>query len=317
MIVSASRRTDIPAFYVNWLINRIHNREVMVRNPMNVHQVSRISLDPRIVDCFVFWTKNPKKLLPRLNELSDYNYYFQFTLTPYNRSLEPKLLEKRGILKTFQILSDTIGAGKVIWRYDPIIFTPEYDFRFHQKSFKAMASALHGYTKRCVISFVDMYKKTQRNLFGIPLVTVSNREMKDIARVFADTGNKYSIEVVSCAEEIDLSKSGVKHGKCIDDKLIAELSGKELYIGKDKTQRGECGCTASIDIGAYNTCSHGCLYCYANFNFERVNRNWITHNPKSPLICGALMPDDKVHDRKIVSCFLLQQKLLHLESDLS
>jgi Domain of unknown function (DUF1848) len=264
MIISVSRRTDIPAFFAEWFMNRIREGFVCIRNPFNPRQVRKISLQPKDVDCLVFWTKNPANLFPYFAQLSAYNFYFQFTLTPYDQLLEPGLPPKPYLIELFKELSRKLGKERVIWRYDPIVISQDMPVTFHTSAFAAMATALHGYTRRCVISFLDMYKKCERNLKEVQPLPITAAMMQEIAKSFASIAAKNELELVTCAEEIDLSSYGIAHGKCIDDQLIAEISGKPLRIAKDKTQRPLCNCATSIDIGDYNTCLHGCLYCYAN-----------------------------------------------------
>ena len=310
MIVSASRRTDIPAFYSDWLLNRVREGYVMVRNPRNAHSVSRIDLAPDVVDAIVLWTKNPERLATKLDLLSQYTYYFQFTITPYGQQFEPNVPNKDKVIDLFRSLSRRIGPEKVIWRYDPIIFTNELDLSFHRESFGRMARMLRGYTRRCVISFLDLYKKCERKLLAIPLRDIAASDMLEVTQSIVDVARRHSIEVVTCAEDVDLTAYGVRQGKCIDDKLISELTGKRILASKDRFQRPECGCVASIDIGAYNTCPHGCLYCYANFDANRVKRNLSMHDPSSPLLFGELSPMDKVSVRRVKSCFEVQKRLL-------
>lgn len=286
MIISASRRTDIPAFFAEWFVNRIREGFVYVRNPVNSRQISKISLNPDAVDCFVFWTKNPSNILPYLNELSGYNFYFQFTITPYGQELEPGLPPKPFLLELFKELSRKLGHGRVVWRYDPIIISHTVPAAFHVDAFAAMAAALQGYTRRCVISFIDMYKKCERNLRDAELLPINQETMREIAAAFAKIAARNKIELVTCAEEIDLGSYGITHGKCIDDKLITDISGRSLKIDRDKTQRPLCHCVTSIDIGAYNTCLHGCLYCYANSDLNAVKKNVLLHDPLSAFLIG-------------------------------
>ena len=160
MIISASRRTDIPSYYSEWLFNRIQNGFVLVRNPMNIHQISKINLAPDMIDGIVFWTKNPSPMLSRVGELNKYTYYFQFTINPYGEEIEQALPSKRKvIIPSFIDLSIKIGADRVIWRYDPILINKKYTIEKHIKYFEMLARLLKGYTKKCVISFVDMYRK--------------------------------------------------------------------------------------------------------------------------------------------------------------
>jgi hypothetical protein len=304
MIISASRRTDIPAFYSDWFMERINKGFVLVRNPMNVHQVSRISLSPSVVDCIVFWTKNPSPLMDKLPALSKYNYYFQFTITPYTRKLEPNVSDKSSLVSIFQKLSRKVNKNRMIWRYDPVILTDEITIENHVASFRKLADSLSGYTSKCVISFLDLYKKSKRNLSGINLVSLTSEKMLELTGKFVSIAHEKNIETVSCAEEIDLSGLGVLPGSCIDDKLISKIAGFPISVNKDKSQRGKCGCVASIDIGAYNTCPHGCLYCYANSDALAVKKNYSNHKTASPLLFGEITESDRITDRKIVSCCL-------------
>lgn len=306
MIISASRRTDIPAFYSEWFINRINEGYVLVRNPMNYHQVSRISLKKEVVDCFVFWTKNPANMLNKLHLLEGYNYYFQFTLNPYGRDIELNVPQKVGIINNFIYLSNLIGKNRVIWRYDPILLTENINIDYHCKHFDNYAKILSKYTSKCVISFLDLYRNTANNLKKIPLIDITEEDMRTIANKFKEIANKYSLPLYTCAEHVDLSDMGILKGKCIDDALISEIAGSDIIIDKDPTQRDVCGCVASIDIGAYNTCKHNCLYCYANFSKKTVATRTQSHNVNSRLIFGELFPDDKVTERKVKSCLKYQ-----------
>ena len=156
MIISASRRTDIPAFYSEWLLNRLKEGYALVANPRNALRFSRVSLNPQTVDCLVFWTKNPAPMLPKLDEITamGYPFYFQFTLTPYGQDIEQNLPDKKTLLQTFQALSRLLGAKRVIWRYDPVILTAQMNIEYHLQCFETFASALEGYTHRCIFSFL-------------------------------------------------------------------------------------------------------------------------------------------------------------------
>ena len=310
MIISASRRTDIPAFFSDWFFNRINDGYLLVRNPINSHQISRISLSPHVVDCIVFWSRNPKRMIDRLHLIDKYNYYFQFTITTYGQLLEPNVPTSEEAVDVFNKLSQKIGKNRVIWRYDPIILTDKIDMKYHIASFENIAKQLVGKTHRCVISFLDLYKKTVRNIAPIAVTDITAEMMIDLARALSLLASRYDIELVSCAEKIDLLSHGIKHGKCIDDKLIEEICGFALQIEKDKTQRAECGCVASIDVGDYNTCPHGCLYCYANSSADKVKLNHALHNPHSPLLLGEVKLGDKIIDRQVLSCKVIQQSLL-------
>lgn len=264
MIISASRRTDIPAFYSDWFIDRITEGFVRVNNPVNPRQVTRVDLSPEAVDCLVFWTKNPVNLMAKLDKLAAYNYYFLFTLTPYDRDLEPNLPPKEKLIDTFIALAGRIGRHRVIWRYDPIILTDGLDSRFHEECFSGLARRLSPYTEKCIISFLDMYPKCKRRLADFHILMPGPDEMLALAEKLATIARRYDLSLETCAEELDFTPLGIAPAHCIDLDLINRLSGKNLSLPKDKHQRKTCGCAQSVDIGAYDTCRHGCLYCYAN-----------------------------------------------------
>lgn len=303
MIISASRRTDIPAYYYEWFFNRIKDGYLLVRNPLNIHQISKIKLNPDIVDFIVFWTKNPENMIDRLEILQDYNYYFQFTITSYDKDIEENVPNKgRCILSTFKKLSDKIGKEKVIWRYDPILLNKKYTIEYHSKNFEKLAKQLSDYTEKCTISFIDLYKKTDRNLKDSCIEYMNEEEIRLIAKVLSDIANQYNLKLDTCAENIDLEEFGISHAHCIDAELMEKLTNYEFKVGKDKNQRKECGCVESIDIGAYNTCKNGCKYCYANFNKAQVETNCALHNFYSELLYGEVDKNsDKITERKIKS----------------
>lgn len=287
MILSASRRTDIPAFFGEWLLNRMRAGEVCVRNPMNHSQVSRIPLDPRKVECVVFWTKDPRNFIRYLREIDalGYKYYFLFTINAYDRTIERGLRDKGEIIDTFVELADTIGAEKVVWRYDPIAISPVYAPEYHVKWFERAASRLRGHTERCVISFVDRYGAVKKSMDERGLREPSVEEMEFVAEKFAEICAACGIEARSCCEKIDLEKYGIKRNKCVDDQLIARITGKKISGAKDRSQRTLCGCVKSRDIGAYDTCGHGCAYCYANASDAEVRANRSNYDPDSSLLC--------------------------------
>jgi hypothetical protein len=308
MILSVSRRTDIPAFYSEWFFNRVKEGFVYVRNPINTHSISKVQINPKVIDCIVFWTKNPKAMLPRLDEIQDYNYYFQYTINPYNKDLEVNVPKKDSIIKTFRDLSKKIGSNRIIWRYDPILLTNKIDISYHIKYFEEIAQRLSGYTTRCVISFIDYYQKTERNLKETTARKLIDFEIIRIVDNILPIANHFGMCIQTCSEKIDLESYGIGHGKCIDNEIIEELLGCKIEVSKDKNQRKECGCVQSIDIGEYNTCGHHCLYCYANFNNDVVIKNRHQHDSNSPLLTGNVLNDDKITNRII--CPLKRANLL-------
>lgn len=302
MIISASRRTDIPSYYSEWLINRLKEKYVLVRNPMNIHQVGKIDLSPDVVDAIVFWTKNPTPMLEHLEEIKDYTYYFQFTLSAYGPDVEINLPSKNKIIiPTFRRLSKEIGKERIIWRYDPIFFSEQYSMEYHCKYFEVLASKLGDYTEKCTVSFMDMYRNTERNVKALNCVKDTYEMQVELLQRFAEIAKEHGLYIDTCAEIGDFHNIGVEHAHCIDRERIERIGGFKLNVDKDKNQRAECGCVASIDIGAYNTCKNGCLYCYANYSADTVEKNFGKHNPKSPLLFGETDGTDVIKERKVKS----------------
>lgn len=296
MIVSASRRTDIPAFYPEWFLNRLKEGYAYVRNPMNPKQVSELRLNHDTVDCFVFWTKNPGPMMKWLDMLDDmdYPYYFQFTLTAYGPDLEPGLPDKNELVRCFRKLSERMGPERVVWRYDPILLGGSYDVDFHIRWFEQLCRSLDGFTDACVISFLDMYARIRREMERRGIRNMGREDILRISASLGDTAARHHIAISTCCEDIALSDYGIRKGKCIDDRRIARITGRCLDVKKDDTQRESCGCVKSVDIGTYHTCAHFCRYCYANTSPAQVEANRMRHDPSSPLLIGGLNGDEKI-----------------------
>lgn len=298
MILSVSRRTDIPAFYADWFFRRLQAGYVLVRNPYRFHAVSRIALSPDVVDGIVFWTKNPAPMLARLNELRDYPFYFQCTATAYGTDLEVHVPDKdRTVLPAMRRLAEMIGPERVIWRYDPVLLSPKYTVDFHRQRFTQMTKALAGSTKRCVISFLDLYPSMQKEAARLGLRAPDRQEAETLAAYFADIAAHNGIKAETCAENIDLAHLGIAHGCCIDKALLEKIGGFKLHTKKDLNQRPFCGCCASVDIGTYATCPGGCVYCYANRGAAAAKNAFAAHDAHAPLLLGQLLPDDIVTEK--------------------
>jgi predicted peroxiredoxin len=306
MIISASRRTDIPAFYTPWFINRIRAGYCAVPNPFRRDQVSYVSLNPTDVDIIVFWTRNPAPLLPHLAELdgAGFRYYIQYTLLDNPREIDPKSPPLTAAVDTFKKLSDCIGPERVIWRYDPIVFSKMTGAGFHKARYAEIARLLKGYTRRSVISIVDLYQKSSKRYKQLAQQGIEIEDyrgepaaqfeslMKDMVQSARDSG----LEIYSCAEEIDLTGYGILPGKCVDDNYIHAVFGLEVTAKKDPSQRKACGCVVSKDIGMYDSCVFGCQYCYATNSFDRARTNHEAHDPTSPSLIGwydAVPPEDR------------------------
>ena len=271
MIISASRRTDIPAFYTDWFLRRIAEQYCTVVNPFNPRQVARVSLAPADVDAIVFWTKNARPLIPHLDRLNrlGYRYYFQVTVNGYGERFEPYVPPLEECIKTFCELAAQIGPDKVIWRYDPIVVSNKTAVEYHKERFAYIMERLRPATRRVVVSFVDDYRKAASQFRQLAREGVEVRltpgpdEVAELAGFIGRNAVAHGLEAVSCAETFDLQPFGIKRGKCIDDVLLEKLFGIRVGSAKDRSQRPECGCIAAKDIGVYGTCRHGCRYCYA------------------------------------------------------
>ncbi len=288
MIISASRRCDIPSHFGKWFVNRLQEGFVLVQNPYNTKRFSKVMLTPEAVDIIVFWTKNPLpflQYLPKIDALG-YPYYFEFTLTPYGKDTERNLPEKEILLDAFITLSHNLGKNRVVWRYDPIVIDEQHNIAYHEEKFSYMARRLCGSTNRCVISFVDGYKNVTQRMGKNPSDAVSRSNVHEISGLFSKIAKENGMEVVTCSEKYNLEKYGVQHGACIDKERIESILGCKIVEKKDKNQREECLCLESIDIGTYNCCANGCCYCYAIQSDKAAAANIEKHNPASPVLIG-------------------------------
>ncbi len=294
MIISASRRTDIPAFYPVWFMNRIRDGFLHVRNPFTPNRIDRVSLEPANVDAIVFWTRNAEPIIPYLDDLDKigHHYYFQYTLVHYPRVFERSTVSLSRKIDRFRTLSHRVGRDRVVWRYDPIILSNVTDEGYHWNHFKEIAEALRGFTHRCVISFLDIYRKTRGILDrlergeDVRVIDIHRNEPKarEISGLLGEFARGCGFGIVTCAEAFDLEDFGIHHGKCIDDRLLNRLFGLKLSVPKDKGQRKVCRCVESKDIGAYDTCPYGCIYCYANVRPELAQKNFQNHQTTSSLL---------------------------------
>lgn len=308
MIISASRRTDISTYYSEWFFNRLREGYVLVRNPMNARQISWIPLSPEAVDGIVFWTKNPVPMLSRLGELEPYPYYFQFTLTAYGRDVEPNLPGKNGVLiPAFQELSRMAGRERVVWRYDPIFLSDRYTVEYHCRYFRVLAAKLGEYTEKCTVSFLDFYRSTARNMRSLHIREMTAAQQWEMMERFSEIAGEYGLYIDTCSEAISLEDLGISHASCVDRERLERIGGYRLKVGRDRNQREECGCAASVDIGAYDTCGNGCLYCYATDSPPRAAERVRAHRPDSPILFGTVGPEDVIREREAVS--LREQQL--------
>jgi len=277
MIVSVSRRCDIPRFKFDWFMERLNGGFVEVVNPYNPMQIRRVLLTPRKydmetkdgVDVFVFWTREPQNILVNADELErrGFPFYVMVTVTGYPQELEPDVPETSNVLTAMKKLSQKIGQDRVIWRYDPVILTSLTDEAFHRRNFQDLAETLAGFVKRVIISLYDEYRGAKQRLgekekAGKLRMLDTSGSLKDLLTDIANTAHAAGMEIQSCAEKEDFSSAGIKSGACIDSALLNKLFGIDCK-SKDKNQRPHCLCSQSVDIGVYGTCNARCVYCYA------------------------------------------------------
>ncbi|MBO7700683.1 MAG: DUF1848 domain-containing protein [Eubacteriaceae bacterium] len=294
MIINTGQRTDIPAFYAEWFANRLREGYVCVRNPYDPSQVSRYRLDPAVVDVIGFCTKNPSPMFRYMDLLKDYGQYWFVTITPYGRDIEPNVPDKHRVMEDFRKLSAMVGIDSIGWRYDPILISERYSAAYHLRAFAQIASALEGFTRTAVISFIDLYPKVKRNFPRAREVPKGLR--LSLGKQLIDIASEHGMLLKPCAEGDELAQYGADCGGCMRISDYEKAIGKKLLAPKTKGARAACACYLSCDIGAYDTCAHLCRYCYANAESEKVLRRSRLHDPSSPFLIGNYREGDRVHD---------------------
>lgn len=307
MILNTGSRTDIPAYYSEWFYNRIHEGFVCVRNPYNPNLIHRYLLNSNVVDCLVFCTKNPNPMLNRLDELNEYNQYWGITLTAYGKDIEPNVPNKIKVIEDIKYLSKRLGSKSVEWRYDPIFLSDKYTIEVHLRSFETIAKELCGFIDVCIISFIDLYQKTIKNFPNVKEVSIEDQI--SITQAFVKIGKKYNIRIKTCSESNTLGKYGVDVRGCLTQSVIEQSINKSLKVPKLPNARKGCDCLLGNDIGSYNSCGHGCVYCYANYDMKIVRDNMKNHNKKSPLLIGDINENDVIRDMIQISYIDHQMRL--------
>ncbi|MCM8814230.1 MAG: DUF1848 domain-containing protein [Candidatus Omnitrophica bacterium] len=294
-VISVSRRTDIPAFYAQWFIERVRAGFCTVPNPFNSRQPPRrIDLRPEAVRAFVFWTRDARPLLPYLPELDrrGYRYYFLYTLTGYPRILEPACPERAGALETLRQLARHVGPQRLIWRYDPVLFSNYTPPEWHRDNLNGLFPCLEGVVERMIFSVIEPYRKTVRRLRAETAAdfvlypdafTVSAYE--DFIGWMALAAARFGIQAENCAQAGGWSAAGVGQSQCINAPLIHALSGSPVSDKKDPGQRRLCRCTVSLDIGMADTCLFGCVYCYATRSRDYARKRYASHRPQGESLC--------------------------------
>ncbi|KAA3612215.1 MAG: DUF1848 domain-containing protein [Calditrichaeota bacterium] len=294
-IISVSRRTDIPAFYTKWFSNRLTAGFAEVVNPFNARQVRTVSLHPDDVAALVFWTRNARPLFSKLSQLtgSGYRFYFHWTLNNYPAQLESNNPAVERAIAAFHQLAQMISADKIIWRYDPIVISSVTPLKWHIDNFHFLAGRLSGATNQCIFSFVDLYKKVERNMArmqknGVEFYKPSAEDRQYLVENLAEIAEMNGIRLAACCEDAYLSIQNIDKARCIDSGLLQKIYPDIQLSGSLNPTRPQCGCFESIDIGAYDSCLFGCIYCYANTNFsKRSIIRYHSHDPQNPKLIPA------------------------------
>ena len=294
MILFASGRTDIVAFYTKWFINRYREGYVDVRNPFYNSLVSRIYFED--VDLLYFCTKNPLPIIPYLKEF-DKPILFNVTITPYKNDVEVNVPNKSLIIEGVKKIAEIIGKENVYVRYDPIFLSERYNLNYHIKAFERLCSLLDGVTNHIIISFIDDYKNVRKNMSSLKIIPFTENDYKEIGINFSRIASKYNISCQTCFEKEDLVKYGFVKEDCLSKKMAYTLTGKVYRKGRMRKDN-LCNCVEMVDIGFYNSCKHLCKYCYANYDEGKVLENFQNHNVNSSLLIGELSDTDVIKIRK-------------------
>jgi DNA repair photolyase len=292
MIVCASRRTDIPAFHAEWMINRLRAGYALVRNPVQRDVVYKVNLAPRNIDMLVFMTKDPRPIAGHLDEMTEMGirYCFQVTVTPYGKDVESGVPFKADIVDSFKEISDKIGKDRIIWRYDPVIINDRYDIKYHSRKFSMLCDEFQGYTDRCTFGFVDLYKKLERLSEEEKLRKTNPSEIRQIGKMMSETVKGRGMQLNYCCADVDLSEYGISHKGCIDKDHMTSLNAPSEL---SPPLRDRCKCVKNIDIGSYDTCDHNCIYCYANASSDE-NRKRKVYDPEGELLFGTVKDGDRI-----------------------
>ena len=294
MILNVSGRTDIVAFYSKWFMNRYKEGFVDVRNPFNPKLISRIYFED--VDLILFCTKNP---LPIINDLKKIKkpIIFHVTLTPYKNDIEPNVPSKTEIIKGIKKISEIVGIDNLVVRYDPIFLSEKYNIDYHIKAFDKLCGLLNGYVHKIIVSFIDDYKNVRKNEKTLNFKLFTERDYELIGKNFSKSAKKNNMTVQTCFEDRNLSEYGFIVGECLSHELAYILTGKKYKNWKARKEQ-KCNCVQMVDIGAYNSCKHFCKYCYANYDEQKVNYNYLKHSDNSSLLIGNIEENDVIRRRK-------------------
>ncbi len=295
MILMASGRCDIVAFFSDWFMKRYQEGYVDVRNPFYPKQVSRIFMED--VDAILFCTKNPLPIIPCLKNIQK-PILFHVTLTPYHHDVEPGIIDKKKIIEGIREISQILGRENVYVRYDPVLLNDTYTLHYHKRAFERVCELLDGYISHIIISFVDDYKNVRKHSGILKMRDFTKEDYQEIGVSFSESAKKHGMTVQTCFEEENLIEYGFLKRDCLDINMAFRLTGKTKFKKWTARREKKCNCVEMVDIGVYNACSHFCKYCYANFDERLVKENFLNHDPNSSLLVGHLEEGDIIKVRK-------------------
>lgn len=291
MIINTGARTDTVQYFSEWLIKRFEEGYVLVRNPMFPEKVTKYELTPDKVDCVIFCSKNYKPILKDLYKItSRFNTYFHYTITAYDKDIEPGVPSIDESIKTLYELEKQVSKNRIAWRYDPILYTGKYDFDYHCKTFNYMSEKLAKHIDRCIFSFVEIYKKLEYNM--PELIKFDENDKMNLAKMLGDISKRCNINIQTCGTDIDYSKFGIDNSGCMTSDILGNANNIRFKKIKHSGSRVGCHCMPSRDIGAYDTCMNGCKYCYANKNPKLAFENYKHHDKNSPMLLSNVNEND-------------------------
>jgi len=293
MIINTGGRTDTVQYYTEWLLNRFREGFVYTRNPLFPNKVTRYELSQDKVDAIVFCSKNYEPILENLSEITDkYNTYFHYTITAYEKDIEPRVPSIEKSIETLLRLENIVGKNRIAWRYDPVLLTDKYTIDYHLQTFEMMSARLSGHIDRCIFSFVEMYKKLSLNMPELKPMTEDEKII--LARGMGVIAYKYNIYLQTCATNGDYTNFGIHPSGCMTLDILGKANGIKFKNLKHKGNRKHCNCIETRDIGAYDTCPNGCKYCYVNATPAKAVENFKIHNKTSPILLGEIKETDTI-----------------------
>ena len=295
MIVNVGGRTDIVNHYTEWFLNRLEEGSAYVRNPLFPHKVSRCQLDPSVVDCIVFCSKDYRPILPHMHDIVErYGVYCFYSITAYGTDIEPNIPDIDTSIQTLLELSRIVGSERVVWRYEPVLLTDAYTAEVHAETFDRIAAQVAGHVDRCIFGFVEQYERLKKSLPGF--VPLDRNGKTALAQSLGSIAAAHGLALQACCETGDYRAFGIERKGCATLATLGRANNCQFRTLKHKGLKPGCRCFESRDIGAYDTCPSSCLYCYANTSATKSLENYRQHDPYSPLLDSTIGPDDVITD---------------------